>query len=116
MSKVWQEWYCTKSGGGCGGYILVKLNTAINGVVTMVCPKCGHKHFRTIKDGQIYEQGRFSSESKEEICPTMAAWSKKPHTKVMKKNAGSFKERDGVVITEASCLLQQSWFEKFGGT
>lgn len=52
MSRVVQEFYCTTSGGGCGGYILVKLNTAINGVVEIICPNCKHAHQRYIKNGE----------------------------------------------------------------
>ena len=112
--KVPQEWYCTKSGGGCGGYILVPINQAINGVVEMVCPKCGHKHQRCVIDGVIKENGRFAGKPMQEICPTMAAWSEKPHTKAMRDNAGKQAERDGVVIrSEADLILRDTWFEYF---
>lgn len=114
MARVQQEWYCTKSGGGCGGYIVCKINIAINGIVEMVCPKCGHKHRRNIKDGVIMEELRFSKSPTQEICPTMAAYSNNPRLKATQEAAGTDKERDGVVITEGCKFLKESWFEKFG--
>ena len=40
--KVWQEIHCTLSGGGCGGYILVKLNIALRKPIML--------HLRVIQD------------------------------------------------------------------
>jgi hypothetical protein len=113
--RIFQEWYCTKSGGGCGGYIVCKINIAINGIVEMVCPNCGHKHQRVIEDGIIKEQGRHSGKPTQEICPTKAAWSKKARLVSMQKNAGTHNERDGVVPKSDNDFLQESWREKFGG-
>jgi hypothetical protein len=87
MAKVWQEVFCTKSGGGCGGFVIIKLNTALNHRAEIVCPKCGHKHIRVIVDGVVTEYGRNSGTAVEEICPTMAAWSKEPRTPEMKQHA-----------------------------
>ena len=112
--------------GGCGGYVLVKLNTAINCNVEMVCPKCGHKHRRSIVNGEIKEEGRFNGSPAEEIYPTIGAWSEKPHTKEMVTVADTRKERDGVVIKDigdlvddpdprAALILRQSWIERFAG-
>ena len=129
MASVWQEIHCTTSGGGCGGFILVKLSMAINRRVTLICPKCKHQHIRCIKDGQVVEQGRFQGDSKEELCPTIAAWSKTPKTKCMQKvvEEGNFyKERDGVVIKgtddfikppcdEAQVILRESFTDRFLG-
>lgn len=112
--RVHQEWYCTKSGGGCGGYILCKINMAINGVVEMVCPNCGHKHQRSINNGVITEQFRHSSSPTQEICPTMASYSKKPRLRASKEAAGTNKEREGVVVSEGCEFLKESWFERFG--
>lgn len=111
MERIYQEWYCTISGGGCGGYILCKINIEINGIVEMVCPKCGHKHQRAIDNGVIKEQGRARGNPTQEICPTMAAWSKKPRLKATKKAEN---ERDGVVAQTAEDFLKESWFERFG--
>lgn len=103
--KIWQEFYCRKSGGGCGGYILVRLNPKINGVVEVVCPKCKHKHQRKIVNGEIKEDGRFSSSPKQEIVPTMDAWNEKSQM--------GFSGEDG-----NSCIgrnfLRESWADRFG--
>lgn len=133
--KIWQEIHCTKSGGGCGGFFLVKLNVALNMRAEMVCPKCKHKHIRHIVDGEVHEWGRHDTSNgavKEEICPTMAAWSEKPRTLHLEKVAGkdSQKERDGAIIKgdedlvkserkprnpQADAIIKQSWIERFGG-
>jgi hypothetical protein len=127
--KVWQEIHCTSSGGGCGGFILVKIDVSINQTVTLICPKCKHKHQRVIKNGQITESGRFNNNPQEELCPTIAAWSETPRTRCMQKiikDRDYAKERDGVIIKHekdfithpndiAETILRESWTDKFLG-
>jgi len=131
MGKIWQEIHCTKSGGGCGGFVLVKLNVSLNMRAEVVCPKCKHKHIRNIIDGEVHENGRFDNKVTEEICPTIAAWSEKPRTLHLEQWAGKDhrKERDGAVIKSEDDLvateredskqgrsfLAMSWIEKFAG-
>ena len=129
MASVWQEIHCTGSGGGCGGFVLVKLNVSLNRRVTLICPKCQHQHRRCIKDGQVVEAGRFDGDAQEELCPTLAAWSQTPRTKCMQKvvKTKDFgKERDGAVIKdrtdfiappcdEAQTILRESWTDRFLG-
>lgn len=129
MPKIWQEIHCTISGGGCGGFILVKLDVSINRRITLVCPKCKHEHLRVVKDGQIVETGRFNGESEEELCPTIAAWSEEPRTVCMREVVEQHnykKERDGVVIKNnkdlirppydtAELLVRESWTDRFLG-
>lgn len=116
MDKIWQEIHCPISGGGCGGYILIKLNPNINKRVDIVCPKCGHKHRRSIVNGVVHESGRYSGDSREELCPTMAAWTEEPRTEKIGKLSN---ERDGAVITTGTeCrdqFLRNLWFETNGG-
>ena len=92
--RVWQEFYCTKSGGGCGKYILIRLNMALNRTVEIVCPNCGHKHQRVIKNGVIKETGRFDNKPAEEICPPPSAVSDES---IAKEGQGS--ERDAAIIS-----------------
>lgn len=127
MSKIYQEFYCAKSGEGCGGYIMVKINVAINGVVTVICPKCKHRHSRVIEDGHVREcftspkyvgQTRYTKTGDEqEIIPTMAAYSATPRTKLYLEGKG--KERDCPIVKDKTDLgsveLKASWIEKFGG-
>ena len=80
MTKVTQEFYCTKSGGGCGGYFLARLNTNINGIVEVICPNCSHKHQRIIEDGVLKEQGRHHGNPVQEIITTKATFSMNSHT------------------------------------
>ncbi len=134
MSKIWQEIHCTKSGGGCGGFVLVKLNMPLNMRAEIVCPKCKRKHIRHIIDGEVRESGRFDSSHGnvvEEICPTIAAWADEPRTVELEKHAGKdhVKERDGAIIKSeedlvvskredaalAQSFVRQSWIERFAG-
>jgi hypothetical protein len=101
---------------------MVKLNVELNRLVEVVCPKCGHKHRRHITNGVVKEDGRFNGNVVEEICPTIAAWSETPRTKVMQKVAGFSGERDGAVVKKesdlvvtdiAQMLLRESWEERF---
>jgi hypothetical protein len=111
-NKVWQEFYCND----CVGYFRVKLNLAINARVEMVCPNCGRKHPRVIKDGVIYEHhaGLGPNAWTEEIIVPKSAWSKESqHTKMI---VGA---RDGVVFKgddyKGDPLLRELWLERHGG-
>lgn len=116
--KVWQEFYC----GECSGYFRVRLNMAITMGVEMVCPKCGHKHHRYIENGVIFERGRQSNSAKEEICPPLSAYSKEPLTANMRNRKYA---RDGETIEKesdlndqnpaAKAMIQERWFELYGG-
>jgi len=108
--KIYQEFYCTVSGGGCGGYMTVRLNIAINGVVEVVCPNCNHKHQRNIKNGLLTNQGRYDSAPTQELCPNPAAWSKVS----INSNNDYKKEREAVIIEENEYLKDRR-FEIFGG-
>ena len=126
MERVYQEFYCAKSGGGCGGYILVQLNPGINGVVEVICPKCKHEHQRNIKDGRIIEQGRYKTNGKpkERLRPPISAWSEIPSTKaahkmqkaIKKRSTSLVKERDAHVISGRRDFLKERWFEIHGVT
>lgn len=127
--KVWQEFYCAISGGGCGGYIMVRINMAINGVVKVICPNCKHSHGRIIEKGHIRESwsgqshslGRNDS-SDQEIVPTMAAFSKKPQTMTYltkEKSSYGTHERTCPIVNDpnkdiADALVRQSWAERHG--
>lgn len=117
MSKVINEFYCTKSGGGCGGYFLPKINTAINGKHIIVCPNCKHEHTRTIEKGHIVEQGRFvGSNAVDHIYSSKATFRMKPYTTVMESRAGGTQERDSVLIKNPLDVPQDisHWVEVFG--
>ena len=42
-----EEFYCQE----CKQYFLTYLRTNMNGNYTIKCPKCGHHHYRKVKDG-----------------------------------------------------------------
>jgi len=110
MAKIFQEFYCTKSGGGCGKYFTIRLNTALNYVVEIVCPACGHKHQRCIENGIIKEFGRFDNKPKEEICPPKSSISDTPISIKMTK---AYEIRDSVVITKPEDISES---KKIGKT
>ncbi len=103
MGRIAQEFYC----GECQGYFLIQLNMALNMEVHIVCPNCGHEHRRCIKDGQIYENGRYESKVKEEILCTRASYSKEPLTAKMK--SPSCHRRDGVPLLDED--MKQRWLQ-----
>jgi hypothetical protein len=104
--KVFQEWYC----GECKTYIRFRLSMEYDRAVTVVCPSCGHRHQRFIKDGRIVEDGRHSSgEAKEELCPPKAACSKEPITKEMKNKQWA---RDGAVVKSDADLIRNNYFRE----
>ena len=121
MSRIYQEFYCASSGGGCGGYITVRINMAINGVVEVVCPKCNHKHQRRIKNGALTDDGRHSDSPTQDICPTIAAWSKEPQYPESKRKTGDRHERVAQIIetvedkSQSRGFLRDRIFEIFGG-
>lgn len=116
MSRIYQEFYCASSGGGCGGYVTVRLNMAINGVVEIICPKCSHKHQRKIKNGVLTDGGRYSSCVTQEIIPVLAAWHRKARHPESKKRVGTLDERKAVVIDEhdPNSFLKDRRFELHG--
>jgi len=116
MNRVYQEFYCATSGGGCGGFVTVRLNMAINGVVKIICPKCKHKHQRKIKGGVLTDDGRYETKVKQEIIPVLAAWSKQAKHPESKKRVGTGDERKSVVIDDpvARAFLTDREFEIFG--
>jgi len=105
--RVTQEFYC----GECQGYFMVRLNMALNHEVHVKCPSCGHEHRRVIKDGVIYESGRYSADVKETVRTTMATYHKEPITERMRKahDGSSYGgRRDGV---EMSAAQMERWAE-----
>jgi len=119
---VTQEFFCTESGGGCGGYIVFPLNMKLNRVVEVVCPNCGHEHRRKVKDGLLYEDGRWEGKPDEQITPTLAAFSEEP-SHPDSKNLNARSERNAVVIEDEvqeekpkplRNFLSDRWFEIFG--
>jgi predicted nucleic acid-binding Zn-ribbon protein len=47
-----QELHCHN----CNQYVQFNLDLEINGQHILTCPKCGHKHYRYIKDGKISDR------------------------------------------------------------
>jgi len=128
-TKVYQEFLCATSGGGCGGYTLVKLNTAFDGVVKIICPNCKHEHGRIVENGHIQEnwhgQSHYLSQRNDktshEIISTMAAFSMTPRTNEYLLGFTSKNERTAPVIKDikkdlvADFFLRESFQDRHGG-
>jgi len=102
--RVTQEFYC----GECVGYFLVRLNMALNFEAHIKCPNCGHEHRRVIKDGEIYEGGRYESKVKETVHTTKAQYSKQPYTQKMIDAKTYAQRRDAVPMDH---VMAQRWLE-----
>ncbi len=117
-NKVVEEFYCATSGGGCGGFITVRINMALNGVFELVCPKCGHQHRRAVKDGILTDSGRHVGTVLEQLCPPLPAWHKKAWHPESKRRAKDWEnERNAVVIEdnpESRRFLDDRKFELWG--
>lgn len=62
--------YCE---GGCKAYILVNLNTSLEGEHVMICPKCKHHHYRKVKGGEITDFRHSSGDAVDTIEPMPSA-------------------------------------------
>jgi len=98
---------------------------AINGIAEVVCPKCGHKHQRRIKDGVLTDAGRYSDKPSQDVTPVLCAWHKEAQDPETKKRVGGEKERMAVIVdpklrakeahkAEARAFLEESKFDRFG--
>lgn len=116
MSRVVQEFYCTKSGGGCGGYFMIKMNMGLNGVHKIICPNCKHDHQRRVEDGKIIEDRRYNGKPVDEIYAPKSSFSWNARTIQMKDRPGAANERDAVVITKPDQIGKDisHWVEFFG--
>lgn len=47
-----QELYCHN----CGGYVQFNLDLSIDDNYVLYCPKCGHDHYRVVKNGKITDE------------------------------------------------------------
>lgn len=73
MSRRVEEFYCATVGGGCGVYFKTYLRTNMWGNYTFLCPKCGHNHFRVIKEGLITEDRHSERYGSSEIIVGLAS-------------------------------------------
>jgi len=47
-----QELHCHN----CNRYVQFEVDLELNGNYVLDCPNCGHKHYRTVRDGRITDQ------------------------------------------------------------
>lgn len=70
MAREPYVFYCE---GGCKAYILVNLDTELEGEHVMICPKCKHHHYRKVKDGQITDFRHSAGDAVDTIEPMPSA-------------------------------------------
>ena len=99
--KETMEFWCSSSGGGCGGYFTARLRTNINGDYTMVCPDCGHEHNRKIVKG-VVTSDRCNNSRTERIIVPKSAFSKE--SRLEKRTNG-----------ENSKVIRSSLWDRFLG-
>jgi hypothetical protein len=63
-----QELYCH----ACNGYVRFNIDTALDGNHTIICPNCGHEHYRLVNKGVITDI-RWKSSGIQYYC-TAATW------------------------------------------
>lgn len=63
MAFVNQELYCHN----CNRYVQFRIDEELDGQHTIVCPNCGHEHYRYVNKGVISEQ-RWAS-SNQQVYP-----------------------------------------------
>lgn len=111
MSRITSEFYC----GECNGYFFVRLNIGLDRDFGIICPMCGHKHFRQVKGGVIVGDSMGRNDNYEEIRPTKSAYHKESVHSKMKKfaRAGSPIESANDIKPNFS-FLRERWVEIFG--
>lgn len=62
--------YCE---GGCQVYVLVNLDTDLEGEHVIICPKCKHHHFRKVENGQITDNRHSRGDAVDTIEPMPSA-------------------------------------------
>lgn len=80
----------------CGKGFIAELDFSINGNHVVECPRCGHEHCRTIKNGKITDD-RWSSRSETERIKGKSFWK----SDVLPAQTST-----------ASLFLRESWLRK----
>jgi hypothetical protein len=130
MSAVVQEFYCND----CDGYFRARLSLGFNRCIRMVCPNCGRKHPRVVKNGMIRETGHVNNPKEEEVYVPKTSYSKTPVTRAMaraqsvlarphppandlKAVAAYLKAyeqtREGAQVPENRQIIQEAWNDRY---
>jgi len=88
-SKVRQEVYCHE----CGGYVQFEVDMLLNGQHIVNCPRCGHEHYRYVRNGRISDR-RWGSANRQQVYGTVhrvsvATWSSASTTTTTTYNPSS---------------------------
>lgn len=59
----------------CHKMFRMRVNFDVNGNHVMVCPHCGHKHCRTIRDGKVTGDRWDTRNADEDVPPDGSMWS-----------------------------------------
>lgn len=109
------EGYSPVEGGGmqrtemhchsCSGNFVAELDFDLNGDHEIHCPRCGHIHYRTIKDGKITE-ARYSSDSTVSTVDGRSTWCS---GEVRKRDSGRI---ECAKISTVSQFLRERWLNR----
>lgn len=107
--------YSPEDGGGiqrtdmhchaCSGNFVAELDYDVNGDHEVHCPRCGHIHYRTIKDGKITE-ARYSSDSTSATVKGKSTWC----AGVVRR--GESGRIEGAAVTTVSQFLRERWLNR----
>lgn len=64
------DMYCHE----CYGNFVATLDYSLNGNHTIECPKCGHRHYRVIKDGMVTSERHDSDMDNHNVPKNRCVW------------------------------------------
>jgi hypothetical protein len=122
-NNIWQEVWCRKTGAGCGGFMLYRINANLNQRVKIICPKCKHQHERIVTKGRIIDDGQRGLKCNLTLEVMLDQWSAEPFTEEMKRHCHRH-DGSAYIIGDDKAManqpsqsqfLRESWSERFAG-
>lgn len=83
------EFYCH----WCDGYIRVVLDLSVTGNHCVMCPKCGHEHYRVVVNGEV----------------TSDRWNSSFSTSAVTCSMANYYTTSAYSSTTSSAMFAQSW-------
>ena len=102
-NKIRQELYCH----GCNQYVQFDIDVSLSGNHTIVCPKCGHDHYRVVRNGKVtdirWNDGIPVSSTTNYIATNLST-----------STASSYDSYNGTTAGSSNYLIYQSWMNTTG--
>lgn len=81
----------------CGKIFVAKINFDLDGNHKILCPHCGHEHWRVIKKGVVTGDRWGSHNGPNQVAPTERMWSDRTH---------------GIQTSSAAQHIREKWLRK----